>query len=552
MITDANKVIRRVNDVFSLLTGYPATEAIGKTPEQLAASSQNAKLFETIWATLDSQHYWQGEVNGRRRDGEIYPQWLTINQVLNKTGQVTHYVAAFSDITERKLNEERIYRLAFYDPLTDLPNRRLLVDRLGEALIANQRKQRYGALMFMDLDRFKILNDTQGHDLGDQLLIEAGKRITRCVREVDTVARLGGDEFVILLEDLAEDAEVAAMDAQKVGNKVLSALNQVYLLHHCDAQGQTSMVEHHSSASIGVSLFFGAVISSEEVLKQADMAMYQAKQAGRNTLRLFDPDMQFGLNQRAALEADLRQALQQHQFRLYYQIQVDQQRQAVGAEALLRWEHPLRGFISPLEFIPLAEESGQILSIGAWVLAEACKTLLHWAQHPSTEHLVLAINVSAKQLGQPDFVEKVRALLQKTGANPRRLKLEITESTVLESLEQTIHRMQELRALGLSFAMDDFGTGFSSLAYLQRLPLAQLKIDRSFVCDLQQNSNDAAIIRTILALGTSLELQVVAEGVETEQQYHYLLANGCPIFQGYLFGKPATQAEFEQRLRSNA
>lgn len=548
MITDADKIILRVNHVFTKLTGYLPEEVIGRTPEQMTSGHHNAEFYRAMWESIDAHKYWQGEVINRRKNGQIYPEWLTITQVINKAGKVTHYVGTFIDITDRKLNEERVFKLAFYDPLTELPNRRLLVDRLREALLGNQRKQRYGALMFMDLDRFKILNDTQGHDLGDQLLIEAGKRIAGCVREEDTVARLGGDEFVILLEDLGTDATKAGIYAQRIGNKLLKALSQTYLLHHFDRLGNSSALEHHSSASIGITLFFGTEINSEDLLRQADMAMYQAKQAGRNTLRLFDPDMQSSLNQRASLEADLRQALHHNQFRLNYQLQVDERGQPVGAETLIRWEHPLRGQIQPDEFIPLAEETGLIVAVGWWVLIEACKTLNNWAQQPMTAKLTLAVNVSAKQLGQANFVERLQSILKSTGANPQRLKLEITESTILDNLEQTIQIMLELRALGLSFSMDDFGTGYSSLSYLQRLPLTQLKIDRSFVRDLHEDSNDAAIIRTILALGKSLELEVVAEGVETDSQCEYLLNNGCRLFQGYLFGRPESLYEFEQRL----
>ncbi len=548
MITDADKIILRINQVFTQLTGYSAEEAIGKTPEQLSPNPQCTERYRDIWQTVASQHHWQGEIISRRKDGQLYPEWLTITQVTNKSGEITHYVGTFIDITDRKLNEERIYKLAFYDPLTSLPNRRLLIDRLRETMIANQRKQRYGALMFMDLDRFKILNDTQGHDLGDQLLIEAGTRISSCVREGDTVARLGGDEFVILLDDLAEDAETAAVYAQRVGNKVLNALNQIYRLRHLDAMGNNSLVEHHSSASIGVTVFLGTQINSEDLLRQADMAMYQAKQEGRNTLRLFDPIMQIGLNRRAALEIDLRNALPQNQFQLYYQVLVDEHHRPVGAEALLRWHHPQLGFVSPTDFIPLAEDTGLIVAIGYWVLIDACNVLVRWAQNPQTASLSLAVNISARQLGQNNFVEQLQAILVRTGANPRRLKLEITESTVLDSVENTIQTMQRMLELGVSFSMDDFGTGYSSLSYLQRLPLSQLKIDSSFVRDLDEDSNDAAIIRMILALGISLNLQVVAEGVEDDVQRGYLQANGCKLFQGYLFGKPEPLSVFEARF----
>jgi diguanylate cyclase (GGDEF)-like protein/PAS domain S-box-containing protein len=549
LITNADKIIVRVNSTFSLLTGYQAEEVIGAIPSQMRISDQyDESFYQVMWERINTQGYWQGEIINRRKDGSTYPEWLTITRVTDKNGQTTHYVGIFVDITDRKLNEERIHKLAFYDPLTQLPNRRLLIDRLRLALITSQRSQYYGALMFMDIDRFKILNDTQGHDLGDQLLIEAGKRITHCVREQDTVARLGGDEFVIMLEELAEDTTAAMLFAQRVGNKVLHALNQPYLLCHFDQQGYSLPIEHHSSASIGMKLFQGTQINTDDLLKQADMAMYQAKQAGRNTLRVFDPEMQSRLNQRVSLEVDMRLAMQNNQFHLHYQIQVDQQGRGIGAEALLRWKHPLRGNVQPVEFIPLAEESGLIGTLGLWVLNESCKTLATWAERPETRHLTLAVNVSAKQFCRDNFVEQIKVILDKTRINPQRLKLEITESIILVNVDDAIEIMYALRKLGISFSMDDFGTGYSSLSYLQRLPLSQLKIDQSFVRDLAIDSNDAAIIRTILALGDSLGISVVAEGVETEWQRDYLMSSGCQFFQGYLFGKPEPLSLFEQRF----
>ncbi|MDP2902614.1 MAG: EAL domain-containing protein [Methylovulum sp.] len=551
LITDANELIVRVNTMFCQLTGYSAEDVIGQTPALLASGQHEKVFYQAMWDSIHNQGFWQGETISRRKDGSLYTEWLTVTQVTDKADVVTHYVAAFSDITERKLNEARIYKLAFYDPLTQLPNRRLLVEKLREAMVTHQRSQHYGALMFMDLDRFKILNDTQGHDMGDQLLIDVAKRINNSVREQDTVARLGGDEFVIILADLSDTAASAAVFAQRVGNKLLDALNQPYVLHRFDKPGYASAVEHHSTASIGLTLFHGTRLNSEDLLKQADMAMYKAKQLGRNTLCVFDPDMQTSLNERTALEADMRQALQCNQFCLHYQVQVNQQRQAVGAEVLLCWEHPQRGIIAPIEFIRLAEETGLIAPLGLWVLMASCKTLVAWAKRPETADLILAVNVSAKQFAQATFVGQLADILQTTGINPARLKLEITESSILDNVDNTIAIMHALGDLGLSFSMDDFGTGYSSLSYLQRLPLGQIKIDRSFVRDLTEDSNDAAIIRTILALGKSLELVVIAEGVETDSQYAYLTGNGCEFFQGYLFGKPVPLLEFEQQLSRN-
>jgi len=550
-ITNADKEIVRVNSAFSLLTGYGAEEVIGRIPAQMQISEQNNDgLHQLMWEHINTQGYWQGELSNCRKDGNRYSEWLTITRVNDKNGATTHYVGIFIDITERKLNEERIHKLAFYDALTQLPNRRLLVERLRLALFASQRNHNHGALMFMDIDRFKTLNDTQGHDIGDQLLVEVGKRITHCVREQDTVARIGGDEFVIMLEGLSEHETAAIALAQRIGSKILDSLNLPYLLYHFDQNGYSLPIKHHSSASIGMKLFQGTQINSDDILKQADMAMYQAKQAGRNTLCVFDPDMQLRLNQRASLEVDMRQAMQNNQFCLYYQVQVNQQGCAVGAEVLLRWTHPVRGSISPAEFIPLAEESGLIGMLGLWTLSESCMTLAKWAEHSETEHLTLAVNVSAKQFDRDNFVDQVKAIIDKTGINPQRLKLEITESIILVNVEQIIDTMHVLRGLGLSFSMDDFGTGYSSLSYLQRLPLSQLKIDQSFVRDLAIDNNDAAIIRTILALGASLGLIVVAEGVENEQQRDYLISGGCDVFQGYLIGKPVPLPLFEQQLHA--
>ena len=548
MITDARQTILRVNTHFCSITGYSAEEAIGGHPKMLSSGLQDRIFFQAMWDQIVSQGYWQGEIVNRRKNGEIFPEWLCITRVQNANAEVTHYVGTFADITDRKLNEERIHKLAFYDPLTQLPNRRLLIERLRQALVESQRSQSYGAVMFMDLDRFKILNDTQGHDMGDQLLIEVSQRISDCVREQDTVTRLGGDEFVVMLEDLGNDHSHAVVIAQRIGNKLLTTLHQPYQLQRIESMQSAVSILHHSSASIGMTLFRGLAVNCEDLLKQADVAMYQAKQAGRNTFCAFSPDMQAHINQRAILEAELRHALSRQQFCLYYQVQVDRQDQPVGAEVLLRWNHPQRGLISPAAFISLAEETGLIDELGLWILHESCKTLLNWSQNQDKRHLSLAVNVSAKQFKQKRFVEQIKALLQGYPIDPQRLKLEITESLVLDNVDEAIATMLELKALGLSFSMDDFGTGYSSLSYLQRLPLSQLKIDQSFVRGLSTDGNNAAIIRTILNLGDSLAMDVVAEGVENAQQHDYLLANGCQYFQGFLFGKPLTLAEFEKQL----
>jgi diguanylate cyclase (GGDEF)-like protein len=444
-------------------------------------------------------------------------------------GEKLGSVVTLTDITQRKAAEEQIKQLAFYDPLTRLPNRRLLLDRLRQAVTACALHRRQVALLFIDLDNFKALNDTLGHDIGDRLLQQVGQRLIGCVRKGDTVARLGGDEFVVLLYDLSEQFPEAAAQTQRVGAKIQAALNQPYQigLHHC-----------FSTPSIGATLINDPQTSVDDLLKQADLAMYQAKAAGRNTLRFFAPAMQATLETRTALEAQLHEGLKHGQFLLYYQSQVDDEGDLIGAEALLRWRHPQRGLIAPAEFMALAEENGLILPLGLWVLATACAQLVRWARRPETAHLTLAVNVSARQFRHPDFVDQIRAVLDEQGADPHQLKLELTESLLLDDIGDTIAKMIALKALGLVFALDDFGVGYSSLTYLKRLPLAQLKIDRSFIRDVLTDPNDAAIARTIVALAHSLGLDVIAEGVETEAQREFLIRGGCRAFQGYLFDRP--------------
>lgn len=440
---------------------------------------------------------------------------------------------------QREAGEKRIEHLAFYDPLTELPNRRLLMDRLQQAMSSNARSGRMGALLFIDLDNFKLLNDTSGHDVGDRLLIEVAHRLSSCVREGDTISRLGGDEFVVMLEDLGEAAAEAAAQAKGVAAKILAALNAAYSI-----AGR----ELHSTPSIGATLFAGTESTVDELLKQADIAMYQAKAAGRNTLRFFDPDMQAALAARAEMETALRMGLQGNQFVLHFQAQVQAGVGVVGAEALLRWQHPTRGMVSPAQFIPLAEETGLILPIGQWVLEQACARLAAWSADVRYRHLSLAVNVSARQFRQPDFVDRVRLALEHAAAPAGRLKLELTESLVLDNIDDTIDKMHILKALGVSFSMDDFGTGYSSLSYLTRLPLDQLKIDQSFVQNLPNNPTDAVVAQAIITLAKSLGLEIIAEGVETQAQRQFLADYGCPTCQGYLFSKPEPLAAFESRL----
>ena len=544
LVTDGNWTILRVNQAFTDITGYSYLEAVGQTPAALLRSGRHdPAFFDEMADTLARTGTWQGEIWDRRKNGEVFPEWLTVTAVTDDSGRITHYVDTLTDITERKAAEERIQNLAFYDPLTQLPNRRLLMDRLTHAMAGWPRHQRLGALLFVDLDNFKILNDTYGHHRGDLLLQAVATRLATCIRRGDTVARLGGDEFVVMLENLDENPLDAATQAEVVGEKILATLNQTYPLGD---------YAHHSTPSIGVTLFGSPDEGIEEPLTRADMAMYQAKAAGRNTLRFFDPQMQSVVTARAALEAGLRDALANQQLLLYYQPQVMGERELIGVEALVRWQHPERGMVSPTEFIPLAEETGLILPLGHWVLETACTQLARWASQPDMAHLTVAVNVSPRQFHQSDFVERVLAVLQRTGAQARRLKLELTESVLVSNIEDVIAKMSALQQVGVGFSLDDFGTGYSSLSHLKLLPLDQLKIDQGFVRDILTDPNDAAIAKMVVALADSLGLGVIAEGVETEAQRVFLAGQGCHAYQGYLFSRPLPIAEFErlaQQLR---
>jgi diguanylate cyclase (GGDEF)-like protein/PAS domain S-box-containing protein len=451
------------------------------------------------------------------------------------------YIVLLHDITSTKAAEDAIQHLAFYDQLTGLSNRRLLIDRLRQALAASARSGKEGALLFLDLDNFKSLNDTLGHDFGDLLLQQVAQRLRDCVRDGDTVARFGGDEFVVMVENLSPDSIEAAEQVDAVCSKIFVALNRPY-----DLGGR----EYHNNASIGVTLFRKREEAVEELLKQADIAMYQAKKAGRNTVRFFDPQMQGAVTNRAVLEGELRKALEKRQLHLYYQIQVDDAGRALGAEVLIRWSHPERGLISPAYFIPLAEETGLILPIGQWVLDTACSQLKIWAQNPATRHLDLCVNISAKQFRQEDFVAQVQSAVRNHAIDPKRLNLELTESMLLENIEETIATMNAIRDVGVRFSLDDFGTGYSSLQYLKRLPLDQLKIDQSFVRDLATDESDKVIVRTIIAMAQSLNFDVIAEGVETLEQRDMLRIRGCHRFQGYLFGKPMPIDPFTVALQA--
>ena len=467
---------------------------------------------------------------------KVITTMVVIRCVRKEDNSIDYLMLMIQDISKQKADAIQIEQLAFFDPLTQLPNRWLLHDRLKQSLALSARSHHHGAVLFLDLDNFKTLNDTLGHDTGDILLQQVAKRLTDCVRDSDTVARFGGDEFVILLEGLNTNALAAAKETKTLASKILNAINQPYKV-------ATNICV--STTSIGATLFWGYGAKTEELLKQADIAMYQSKQNGRNSFCFFDPQMQISINERVTLERDLLYALEHQQFHLYYQLQVDSSNKPFGAEALIRWIHPERGLISPFHFISVAEDTGIIVDIGQWVLNTACAQLKAWGLNANTNELSISINVSAKQFHKNDFVEIIQNALETYGINPSLLKLELTESLLLKNIEEIIAKMSALAEIGVQFSLDDFGTGYSSLQYLKQLPLYQLKIDQSFVRDLEIDSSDEIIVTTIISMAHSLGLNVIAEGVESEEQKQFLLSQGCTNFQGYLFSRPAPINEVE-------
>ena len=541
MVRGIDNFVRYWNKGAERLYGWTQDEVIGQSIETLLYDDPAAFRENTL--KVLEQGEWNGEIIQQRKDGSllvIEAHWTLLRDDHHTPDAI---LAINTDISERKAAEREIQNLAFYDHLTGLPNRQLLRDRLQHALAAEARSPLVGALLFIDVDNFKTLNDTLGHAIGDLLLQQIAQRLQTALRKGDTLARLGGDEFVIVLENLAATPHEAAALATLVGEKILASFAAPF---------QLAEYVHHCTSSIGVTLFNDHPATLDELLKRADLAMYQAKAHGRNALRFFDPAMQALVAARAELEADLRDALHRQAFELHYQGQIDSLGQICGAEALLRWHHPERGWIAPASFIPLAEETGLILPIGLWVLETACAQLAAWAALPHMAALSVAVNVSARQFRQPDFISQVLLAIDRSGADPRRLKLELTESLLVDNMDETIVKMSALKARGIGFSLDDFGTGYSSLAYLKRLPLDEIKIDQSFVRDVLTDPNDASIVRSILALGQSLNLAVVAEGVETDAQYSFLAEHHCQAYQGYLFNKPQPASIFENWVETQA
>ncbi|TAJ81036.1 MAG: EAL domain-containing protein [Gallionellaceae bacterium] len=537
LITDAQANIIRVNRAFSEITGYSAAEVLGKNPRIMNSGKQDRAFYTRMWQQLLSGGAWAGEIWDRRKNGEIYPKWLSITAVKNGRQETTQYVAIFSDITERKRIEEKIRNLAFYDTLTELPNRRLLIERLRAALPASARRRDYGAVLLLDMDRFKVLNDTLGHDCGDLMLVEVANRIKSCVRGMDTVARLGGDEFVVLIEGVSRDEQDASRKVGMVAEKIREVLARPYRI---------KKREHYSSPSIGIAMYRDHGESVDALLRHADLAMYQAKNSGRNAVCFFDRVMQDNAERHDALEGDLRHAVGHGELRLYYQVQVDNAQHPVGAEALLRWEHPQRGLMLPDQFIPVAEESELILEIGRWALTEACTQLARWRDDARMRQMTLTVNISARQFARADFVGQVGTLIGQYRIGPKRLKLELTEGVVTGDLTGAVEKIKALRNIGVDLAMDDFATVYSSLHYLKNLSSDQLKIHRDVVRGVTSSEGgDAQLVQAIVDLARNMDLRIFAEGVETEAQFAFLKRHDCKAYQGYLFSKPVPLEELQ-------
>ncbi|MDH4191124.1 MAG: EAL domain-containing protein [Betaproteobacteria bacterium] len=534
-ITNASGIILKVNQAFTDLTGYGINEALGHSCDTLFRSDRHdAVFFQEQRRALETTGFWQGEIYNRRKSGELFPVWESVTALRDAEGKILYRVAYFQDISERKQVEAHIEHLAYHDPLTHLPNRSLLLDRLQQALARYRRRAQHGALLFLDLDQFKTINDSLGHAVGDLLLCEVARRLSEQIRKEDTVARLGGDEFVILLAQLDGSTDAAAREARLVAEKV----HEIFL-EDFNIAGYALRV----GASVGVAVFPEGDETADEVLRHADIAMYRAKMGGRRAVSFFSPEMQAAATERVQLESQLRQAVERSEFAMHFQPKVDiRSGRILGAEGLLRWNHPQRGRLSPGLFVPVLEESGLIVAVGEWVLMTACQAASAFL--PGHDLLRISANLSPRQFHHPGFVSRLRSMLDTAGVRPDTLELELTESIVTRDLDDTVDIMRTLKDIGIRFSLDDFGTGYSSLSYVKRLPLDTLKIDRSFVSDCTADSDNTAIVRAIIAMAKTLDLEVVAEGVETEAQLLFLAEQGCTAYQGYHFSAAVSERDF--------
>lgn len=543
-VTDIQGRITYVNSKFCDISGYTEDELLGRDHVMLNSGLHPKGFFKEMYRTVAQGQTWHNEVCNRAKDGHLYWVETTVVPFMNEQGKPQCYISIRTDITERRATDEHNYILAFHDQLTALPNRRLFLQKLSDAVKAAKRNEHNSALLFLDIDKFKVLNDTRGHIVGDIFLQELANRLKSAVRADDIVARIGGDEFVILLGNLDKHIHKLLGQIEVVTEKILRVISRPYQLND---------LTYNSTLSIGVAILDHTAMSEVEVLKQADIAMYQAKSSGKNQVRFFDPEMQTAIDKRMQLELDMQIALNEEQFQLYYQLQVDLSGLPVGAEALIRWVHPEKGMISPADFIPVAEDTGAILQIGALVLDTACAQLATWQSSELTKDFSLAINISAKQLNQESFVEEVQQYVRRHNIDGAKLKIELTESALLDHIDETVMKMQKLNSINIDFALDDFGTGYSSLQYLNKLPLSQLKIDQSFVRDITSGSKGKGeIARTIIAMAKELGLVTIAEGVETDLQWGYLRAYGCNYYQGYYFARPLPITEFESLIEKQS
>ncbi len=538
IISDANNVIVSVNRAFVRITGYSEAEVIGKNPRILNSGRQGKEFYQAMWQSIKEIGYWQGEIWNRRKSGEIYPEWLSISTVKNSRNEIMRHVAIFMDITKRKEVEQRIHLLAYYDPLTSLPNRVLFGDRLGQALAASRRGGGKVALLFLDLDRFKSINDSLGHAAGDSLLQSVADRLKLCIREMDSICRQGGDEFMVLLPGIEKREDVAA-----IAQKILAAMSDPHYI-----EGRNLVV----SFSIGISIYPADADTPEALIQNADAAMYHAKEHGRNNFQFFTPDMNAEALDLLSLEADFRRAMVNGELQIYYQPQIDNATGAiVGVEALARWLHPERGFVPPSRFVSIAEESGLIGQLGEWVLRTACAQNRKW-QEDGIVKIPVAVNLSALQFHQKDLVELIVGILHETGLEPRYLELELTEGIIMKNAESTIATLNALKKAGVLLSIDDFGTGYSSLSYLKRFPIDKLKIDQSFIRDVATNENDALITTTIISMGHNLRFRVIAEGVETAEQISFLKEHQCDETQGYYVSTPLPPEKLVRFIQSRA